>query len=105
MSNLQTLGETLKNRRLNLRYKSKDVAKYIGIAPSSYSKIEQGDLRPNYQQCEKIAEFLQLPAQKIIALAGLYSPILERKFAIAYSVLGEKLITELDRLIEVNQNA
>jgi len=58
MSNL--IGERIKTRRKELGYKQAHVAKELGITQGNYSKIENGIIKINAADLQKLANILQV---------------------------------------------
>ncbi len=50
--------ETLKNRRITLKFSIRDMANGLGISKSMYSALEQGTRRLTYEQAQNIADIL-----------------------------------------------
>jgi transcriptional regulator with XRE-family HTH domain len=54
----QTLGEQIKNHRLELHWLQTDVAAKVGISSTSVSNWERGITSPSRRMTKKIQEFL-----------------------------------------------
>jgi len=82
----QLLSENLKFYRKQKKLKQSDVAEASGILPSTYSRIETGQVSPNLSSLERISEAMGIPlvelfqsreisdkslAQKLEAIQGL----------------------------------
>lgn len=54
------IGTILKERRLELGLTARSVAKYAGISPESYSRIERADSNPRFRTLGPILSILAL---------------------------------------------
>jgi transcriptional regulator with XRE-family HTH domain len=56
----------IKEFRLKLNYKSKDVAKALEIERANYSKLENGKTEITLKKLELIANFFKIPIQSFV---------------------------------------
>lgn len=61
-------NENLRSARENLGLSQKDVAEKIGVAKSTYSLYESGNREPNVQTIKKIADVLDVSADRLLGL-------------------------------------
>jgi transcriptional regulator with XRE-family HTH domain len=60
----QTLGDQIKNHRLELHWLQTDVAAKVGISSTSVSNWERGITSPSRRMMKKIQEFLDCPPER-----------------------------------------
>lgn len=61
-------NENLKDARLKKNLSQKEVAEKIGVAKSTYSLYESGNREPNVDTIKKIADVLDVSADKLLGL-------------------------------------
>ncbi|MDO4290228.1 MAG: helix-turn-helix transcriptional regulator [Eggerthellaceae bacterium] len=61
------LGETISNRRLELRYEQRQFARIAGISNSHLRKIEGGETSPTLSTIAKIASALDTDAADLVS--------------------------------------
>jgi transcriptional regulator with XRE-family HTH domain len=74
----RTLGELIRDARVNTGRSLRDVAKALGITPSYQSDIENDRRVPSEEVLQKIADLLQLDFQLLMAKAGRFGEDTER---------------------------
>lgn len=60
--------EMIKEERVKRKLKQKEVAKYLGISQSTYSKIEQGNQKILAEDLAKIAALYGISFDKMLKL-------------------------------------
>lgn len=66
----------LKIRRMIAGYKQHELAELIGVAESTYSKMETGRRMPTAEQIKKLSEFLGCKPSKLLDFADIKLPSL-----------------------------
>ena len=69
-----TIGEKIRNAREDLDLSQRDMAKFIPMNQSNYSKIERNIQEPNLEQLRRICQILNLDPRYLLNL-GDYSSI------------------------------
>ncbi len=73
-----TLGDVIRNKRAELGFSLRDVAKRLEITPSYLSDIENDRRVPSEQVTRTLAKFLNLDFDDLMALAGRFGEDAER---------------------------
>lgn len=63
---IEIINKELNRRNISMR----EAAEQIQIDPSTLSRLLSGKTRPCLDTCGKIADWLQLPVERVLALAG-----------------------------------
>jgi len=73
-----TLGEVVRNRRVERELSLRDATKKLGITPSYLSDIENDRRVPSEEVTRSLADFLGLNFDDLMALAGRFGQDAER---------------------------
>ena len=60
------IENNIRKLRINSKKKQKELFEYLGVANSTYSKYENGKLRPSIEILKKIADFYKIELEQII---------------------------------------
>lgn len=80
MNNLQS---NLRECRLNEEKKQRDIAEYLNITQSTYSKWEQGISEPSSQQLVKLADFYNVTTDFLLGRQNYGTDLIEVKNELA----------------------
>ncbi|TBN00914.1 XRE family transcriptional regulator [Hyunsoonleella flava] len=63
---METIGQILRNKRLNLGLLLRQVSAYVDIDQAILSKIERNERKPTKEMLEKLAEILKLDKDELL---------------------------------------
>lgn len=93
-----TIGDYIKNARLKLRYKSREIAQLCAIDVSKYSKIEHNKTIPTEQELLTIVDTLNLDSEKAYILAKILPAKIQFAVMTAFKECGMDLINILENI-------
>jgi len=64
------IGERIRDRRMEIKAKSKELAKYLGVTPAAVSRWEHSACEPSLGQLGRIARFLGCSTDYLILGEG-----------------------------------
>ena len=64
---LQFLGKAIKSLRNKRKWKKQTLAFYVGLSPSTISRIERGECEPRYNTLKNIASGFDLKLAEFIS--------------------------------------
>ncbi|NHM28893.1 helix-turn-helix transcriptional regulator [Desulfofundulus sp. TPOSR] len=63
------LRHNLIKARTNKNLKQVDVARYLGLAKSTYCEIEHGHHNPSWEVAQRLEKFFGIPAGELLAIS------------------------------------
>ena len=98
----ERLGHFLRDRRLDLGFSARHVAREVGVDDSTINRLEQGRYRaPSPAKLSRISDVLKLGLADVFALAGYATPSilpsLTNYLRLRYPELNEEAIEELQQ--------
>ena len=98
-----TIGQLIRNKRIQLRYKVKEIAQQCGIDVSKYSKIENDKVQPSEQELLVIIDTLDLDKfNAYLAARMLPAQVVLAAFK-AFKQQGFKLVDTLEEQYELQK--
>lgn len=116
--NKSKFGERLKNKRIEMGLKQREVADALNCAPTSLTNYEKGIINPPIDVLARLCEILEISALELLEKKYSFNDILkilkkpanersyEEQVAInfSYSILEKQTTTELKRLEKEREN-
>ena len=93
-----TIGQLIRNKRIQLRYKVKEIAQQCGIDVSKYSKIENDKIQPTEQELLVIIDTLELDKVKAYTAARMLPAKIMFETFNVFCLHGFKLADILENL-------
>lgn len=90
---VESLGEYLKEQRLNARLSVRQLAEQAGVSNPYLSQIERGLRKPSAEVLQQIAKALRISAEQVYVRAGILSPE-EHGTSVELAILGDAGLTE-----------
>ena len=98
-----TIGQLIRNKRIQLRYKVKEIAQQCGIDVSKYSKIENDKIQPTEQELLVIIDTLDLDKFNAYLAAKIFPKQVALAAFKAFRQQGFKLIEVLEEQYDLQK--
>ena len=93
-SAVESLGDYLKEQRINARLSLRQLAEQAGVSNPYLSQIERGLRKPSAEVLAQIAKALRISAESLYVRAGLLSPEDGVGGSVELAILGDTGLTE-----------
>lgn len=91
-SAVESLGDYLKEQRVNARLSLRQLAEQAGVSNPYLSQIERGLRKPSAEVLAQIAKALRISAESLYVRAGIISPT--DGVSVELAILGDTGLTE-----------
>jgi len=89
-----SLGDYLKEQRLQSRLSLRQLADQVGVSNPYLSQIERGLRRPSADVLQQLAKALRISAEQLYVRAGIVRPDTERAGSVELAILDDAHLTE-----------
>src|SRR5881397_589780 len=86
---VETLGDYLKEQRVNAQLSLRQLAEQTGVSNPYLSQIERGLRRPSAEVLQQLAKALRVSAEQLYVQAGILSPDKGVGGSVELAVLGD----------------
>jgi transcriptional regulator with XRE-family HTH domain len=93
-SAVESLGDYLKEQRINARLSLRQLAEQAGVSNPYLSQIERGVRKPSAEVLAQIAKALRISAESLYVRAGILSPEDGVGGSVELAILGDTGLTE-----------
>jgi transcriptional regulator with XRE-family HTH domain len=93
-SAVESLGDYLKEQRINARLSLRQLAEQAGVSNPYLSQIERGLRKPSAEVLAQIAKALRISAESLYVRAGILSPEDGVGGSVELAILGDTGLTE-----------
>lgn len=100
---VQTLGEHLREQRVNAQLSLRQLAEQAGVSNPYLSQIERGLRRPSAEVLQQLAKALRISAEQLYVQAGILNPDDGQVRSVELAILADTGLSERQKqsLIEV----
>ena len=91
---VDSLGDYLKEQRLQARLSLRQLADQAGVSNPYLSQIERGLRKPSAEVLQQLAKALRVSAEQLYVKAGLVHPDIEAAGTVELAILADPDLTE-----------